>query len=102
MLLYAARDAWDPAHWSIRIFDFLLSRAQEQVRSVHAVQGAGSVTHGVQSSTDSAVDGNGNDSGSVFSDMTMDPFDLASMPDLSIPGTFDDFLSMPNFFAPSA
>jgi hypothetical protein len=100
MLLYEARDAWDPAHWSIRIFDFLLSRAQEQGRSGQASQGVGNAGLRTQSGTDSTVD-QGN-SGSAYSDITLDPFDLASMPDLSIPGTFDDFLSMPNFFIPSA
>ena len=100
MLLYEARDAWDPAHWSIRIFDFLLSRAHEQGRPVQVDQGGGSVGRREQSSADTTTEGTHN--GSVYSDMTLDPFDLASMPDLSIPGTFDDFLSMPNFFIPSA
>lgn len=101
MLLYEARDAWDPAHWSIRIFDFLLSRAHEQGRSAVAGQADnGAAGRRVQAGVEGAVDGNHD--GSVYSDMTLDPFDLASMPDLSIPGTFDDFLSMPNFFAPSA
>jgi hypothetical protein len=101
MLLYEARDAWDPAHWSIRIFDFLLSRVREQsshsVRASPGVEGSGRQT---QPDTDDAI--GGNNDGSGYSDMTLDPFDLASMPDLSIPGTFDDFLSMPNFFIPSA
>jgi hypothetical protein len=35
-------------------------------------------------------------------DLSMNPLDLADLPDLSIPGTFDDFLLMPNFFLPSA
>jgi hypothetical protein len=100
MLLYEARDAWDPAHWSIRIFDFLLSRAHEQGRSVQTGGDIGNVGRRVQSDTDSTAD-EIND-GSVYPDMALDPFDLASMPDLSIPGTFDDFLSMPNFFVPSA
>jgi hypothetical protein len=102
MLLYEARDAWDPAHWSIRIFDFLLSRAREQGREVEGDQdqSAGSAGRRVQSGTEDAT---GEDNGeSVYSEMALDPFDLASMPDLSIPGTFDDFLSMPNFFIPSA
>lgn len=99
MLLYEARDAWDPAHWSIRIFDFLLSRAQEQGRSGQASQGVEDAGHRTQYfAHNSADEGN---SGSVYSDMNLDPFDLASIPDLSIPGTFDDFLSMPNFFIPS-
>jgi hypothetical protein len=102
MLLYEARDAWDPAHWSIRIFDFLLSRGRELGREVDGEMGVGSVVGRREQSgaDDSAVDESHR--GSVYSDMTLDPFDLASMPDLSIPGTFDDFLSMPNFFIPSA
>jgi hypothetical protein len=32
----------------------------------------------------------------------MDSLEFAGLPDLSIPGTFDDFLLMPNFFMPSA
>jgi hypothetical protein len=63
-------------------------------------QSVGSAGRRVQSGTEDAT---GEDNGeSVYSEMTLDPFDLASMPDLSIPGTFDDFLSMPNFFIPSA
>jgi len=100
MLLYEARDAWGPAHWSIRIFDFLLSRTSEQGNSVQVGQTFGSTGHHMQSNTDGGK--SGNNDGSVYSEITVDPFDLASMPDLSIPGTFDDFLSMPNFFVPSA
>ena len=101
MLLYEARDAWGPAHWSIRIFDFLLSRTQDQdCRTVQVDQAVGDAGRRMQSSTGDVT--NENNNGSVYSDLTVDPFDLASMPDLSIPGTFDDFLSMPNFFIPSA
>ena len=93
MLLHEARDAWDPAHWSIRIFDFLLSRAQNQALTVQTEK--------------APVDDHTSDpaASNVFGEDIsglMDPLDFADLPDLSIPGTFDDFLLMPNFFLPSA
>jgi hypothetical protein len=99
MLLHEARDAWDPAHWSIRIFDFLLSRAHDQARTAHAEQSldADCTSHSDIANT-YGEDLNGLDQ----HDLSMDPLEFASLPDLSIPGTFDDFLLMPNFFMPSA
>lgn len=98
MLLHEARDAWDPAHWSIRIFDFLLSRAQDQARTAQTEKGPD------DEYTSDFTNAN------VFSEetigldqnLTMESLDFASLPDLSIPGSFDDFLLMPNFFLPSA
>ena len=99
MLLHEARDAWDPAHWSIRIFDFLLSRAQDQARTAQIEKGPAD-----DHASDPAPS-------NVFSevmpglpqqDVGMDPLNFADLPDLSILGTFDDFLLMPNFFLPSA
>jgi hypothetical protein len=99
MLLHEARDAWDPAHWSIRIFDFLLSRAHDQARNAHAEQ---SIDAGRASDSEIA-DALGEDLDGLHQhDLSMDPLEFAGLPDLSIPGTFDDFLLMPNFFMPSA
>jgi hypothetical protein len=99
MLLHEARDAWDPAHWSIRIFDFLLSRAQDQARTAQAEKSLDN-GHVLEPAAANAF---GEDMvGLHQQDLTMDPLDLADLPDLSIPGTFDDFLLMPNFFLPSA
>ncbi|TLD05640.1 hypothetical protein E2P81_ATG10474 [Venturia nashicola] len=99
MLLHEARDAWDPAHWSIRIFDFLLSRANDQACTPQKEQ----FHEPLPTSNPSAS----NNIGEAFSDshdndLNMDSFDFANLPDLSIPGTFDDFLLMPNLFMPSA
>jgi hypothetical protein len=100
MLLHEARDAWDPAHWSIRIFDFLLSRAQDQARTAQTEKGPGDDDHTSELTTTNAF---GEDTiGVQQEDLSIDPLDLASLPDLSIPGSFDDFLLMPNFFLPSA
>ena len=99
MLLHEARNAWDPAHWSIRIFDFLLSRAQDQALTAQTEKAP--VDH--HTSDPAASDVFGEDvSGLDQQDLSMDPLDFADLPDLSIPGTFDDFLLMPNFFLPSA
>jgi hypothetical protein len=99
MLLHEARDAWDPAHWSIRIFDFLLSRAQDQARTAHAEQSLDAD----RTSHSEIVNTYGEDlNGLDQHDLSMDPLEFAGLPDLSIPGTFDDFLLMPNFFMPSA
>ena len=100
MLLHEARDAWDPAHWSIRIFDFLLSRAQDQARTAQTEKGPGEDD---ETSDQAAANTFGEDTiGLHQEDFSMDPMAFASMPDLSIPGSFDDFLLMPNFFLPSA
>lgn len=99
MLLHEARDAWDPAHWSIRIFDFLLSRAQDQARTAQTEKDLDNdeVKDAV------TTNGFGEDMiGLHQQDLTMGSMDFAGLPDLSIPGTFDDFLLMPNFFLPSA
>ena len=99
MLLHEARDAWDPAHWSIRIFDFLLSRAQNQALTVQTEK-APVDDHTLDPAASNVF---GEDiSGLHQQDLSMDPLDFADLPDLSIPGTFDDFLLMPNFFLPSA
>jgi len=99
MLLHEARDAWDPAHWSIRIFDFLLSRAQDQARTAQTEKGLDD-NH---ASDPGPVNAFGEDmTGLDQHDLTMDSLEFAGLPDLSIPGTFDDFLLMPNFFLPSA
>jgi len=99
MLLHEARDAWDPAHWSIRIFDFLLSRAQDQARTTQTETDVDND----QAQDATTTDAFGEDVvGLQEQDLSMDPLDFASLPDLSIPGTFDDFLLMPNFFLPSA
>jgi len=99
MLLHEARDAWDPAHWSIRIFDFLLSRAQDQARTAQIEKDPEN-----DEATDAVTtNGFGEDMiGLHQQDLTMGSMDFAGLPDLSIPGTFDDFLLMPNFFLPSA
>ena len=98
MLLHEARDAWDPAHWSIRIFDFLLSRAQDQARTAQ--------TEKVPDDDYTSDPANANvfseDTIGLDQNLSMDSLDFASLPDLSIPGSFDDFLLMPNFFLPSA
>jgi hypothetical protein len=98
MLLHEARDAWDPAHWSIRIFDFLLSRA-DQARSVQTENDP----ENEYISDPATANVFNNDADQLgHQDLSMESLDFASLPDLSIPGSFDDFLLMPNFFLPSA
>jgi hypothetical protein len=99
MLLHEARDAWDPAHWSIRIFDFLLSRARDQARTAHSENGK-SAAHNADFDIIDAL----GESLAVSSqdDFSVDSFGFADMSDLSVPGTFDDSLLMPNFYIPSA
>lgn len=99
MLLHEARHAWDPAHWSIRIFDFLLSRAHDQARTGQA-ENSLDTSH---ASDPGIANVFGEDIEGVHQhDLSMDSLDFAGLPDLSIPGSFDDFLLMPNFFLPSA
>lgn len=99
MLLHEARDAWDPAHWSIRIFDFLLSRAQEQARTAQSEQ---CIETGDMLPTGDHDTFNEAAFATEQQDLPTDMLDFSTLPDLSIPGTFDDFLLMPNFFMPSA
>jgi hypothetical protein len=98
MLLHEARDAWDPAHWSIRIFEFLLSRA-DQARTAQTENGPENDCI-LDPATSNVFDNDTDQLG--HQDLSMESLDFASLPDLSIPGTFDDFLLMPNFFLPSA
>jgi hypothetical protein len=98
MLLHEARDAWDPAHWSIRIFDFLLSRA-DQARTSQTENGPDN-DYSSNPAAANVFDDNTDQLG--HQNVSMESLDFASLPDLSIPGTFDDFLLMPNFFLPSA
>lgn len=101
MLLHEARDAWDPAHWSIRVFDFLLSRQNDQTCAAQTAQFQEPDPPSVSASSNINVLGN-DVSGLHEDEINMDSFEFADLPDLSIPGTFDDFLLMPNLFMPTA
>ena len=101
MLLHEARDAWDPAHWSIRVFDFLLSRQNDQTCAAQTAQFQEPDAPSV--SANSNINVLGDDfSGLREDEINMDSFEFADLPDVSIPGTFDDFLLMPNLFMPTA
>lgn len=101
MLLHEIRDAWDPAHWSIRIFDFLLSRAQAPARPT-LEDGVGQQfdTNGPNTMDASLGELAQNDPILGQSDFSS-PSYWPTL-DLSIPDSFDDFLLMPNFFIPGA
>lgn len=101
MLLHEIRDAWDPAHWSIRIFDFLLSRAQAPARPTLDDGGCQHFDKNDPTTVDASR-------GEIpHNDPILGQSDFSSPSywpplDLSIPDSFDDFLLMPNFFVPGA
>lgn len=103
MLLHEARDSWDPAHWSIRIFDFLMSRAGER-GGLPQVEGVGNTSKAslVNNEPGLEVDWAGYDAHEGFPSID----DCTTLhdgqgPDINIPSTFDDFLLMSNFFLPN-
>lgn len=100
MLLHEIHDAWDPAFWSIRIFDFLLTRANAQKTLGSGAQESSSA--GIHATNDDSVP-----SGDVVAfdeglSASFDPEDMMTNgwmgADLTIPDSFEDFLLMPNFF----
>lgn len=101
MLLHELCGTWDSAHWSVRIFEFLLSfTAPDRGEPLHSQY--------ARASTGPEIDVN---TFKEWYDQTYGNYQLHAkdlgaatsweLPDLSVPGTFNDFLLMSNFFAPS-
>ena len=100
LLLHEVRGAWDPAHWSINIFDFLLSfvhSKDEQVSADHPPD-----------ELPAAPVGNDANIESDWYNLSLGEHGLQgddwmgtsgwTPPNISVPGAFNDFLLMPNFF----
>lgn len=103
MLLHEARDSWDPAHWSIRIFDFLMSRAVEK-DGLPQVERIGNTSKAsfVNNETGLQVDWAGCDAHDGFPSIDeCTALHDGQDPDINIPSTFDDFFLMSNFFLPN-
>jgi hypothetical protein len=101
MLLHEICGSWDPAHWSVQIFDFLLS-------FVRSGGDAGSTAHlhdqSVSANAETDMTGDCHSSGYDDHGFYGEGFDELNgwdPPNLNVPGMFNDFLLMPNFFAPS-
>lgn len=104
MLLNEVRDSWDPAHWALRIFDFLLSRTNVDADKVgQAGQTAERPSPRQAATVDGMLDGSGGFGSTDFSIFAhgtgeLDPW----MPfDMGMANDVNDFLLMPSFFAPN-
>ena len=101
MLLNEVRDSWDPAHWALRIFDFLLSNWNVDAEQARQAAERPSPTQAM--TVEGMLDGSssfGNTDFSMFAQGAgqQDPW----MPfDMSMADNLNDFLLMPNFFAPN-
>lgn len=104
MLLNEVRDSWDPAHWALRIFDFLLSSSNGYVGNSDQVRQAPDGASPTQIMTsDGLLDGSaafGNTDFSMFSQAAGQQDPWMSF-DMNMADNLSDFLLMPNFFAPN-
>jgi hypothetical protein len=100
LLLHEVCGSWDPAHWSINIFDFLLSFIDSKDEEASA-------DHPLDEIPVAAVEHDGNMVSDGYN-LSLDEYGLQgddwmgtsgwSPPNISVPGAFNDFLLMPNFF----
>jgi hypothetical protein len=98
MLLNEIRGSWDPAHWVLRIFDFLLSSAAGTATPNDSAQQQGVID--MQSSLDAMPLGMDVDSCFPQDAGMLHPVDWDS-PNQALNGNFNDFLLMPSFFMPT-